>query len=347
MTSTFNSLEATLKASPHTWVITGVAGFIGSHLLETLLRLNQNVRGIDNFITGRKENLSLVQASVGAEAWSRFSFVEGDILDAEKMKTLCKGCDFVLHQAALGSVPRSIAAPMDTNRANVDGFLSTILAARDSKAKRFVYASSSSVYGSDVSMPKREEVIGEQLSPYAVSKYANELYARTFSRAYGIETVGLRYFNVFGARQDPQGMYAAVIPRWISALVSGQSCTIFGDGETSRDFCYIDNVVQANLLSAFQPLSEPANVLNIACGSKTSLKDLYNLIADALLKRGAISKRPAPQFADFRAGDIRHSNADISKAKKIIAYEPPYDLPKGIERTVDWYVEYLKKPRSA
>lgn len=342
MTSQFSTLETALRAKPRTWVITGVAGFIGSHLLENLLRLNQNVFGIDNFVTGKKENLKLVQDTVGKEAWSRFAFTEGDILDADKMQAVCKNCDYVLHQAALGSVPRSIAAPMDTNRANVDGFLNVMLAARDSKAKRFVYASSSSVYGSDPSMPKREEVIGEQLSPYAVSKYANELYARTFSRAYEMETVGLRYFNVFGARQDPQGMYAAVIPRWISALVAGESCTIFGDGETSRDFCYIDNVVQANLLAAAQPLSERAQVLNIAVGGKTSLKVLYDLIGDSLVKMGAIKSKPAPTFAEFRAGDIRHSNADISKARKILGYAPEVTITDGIERTVRWYVDYLK-----
>ncbi|MBN8551008.1 MAG: SDR family oxidoreductase [Deltaproteobacteria bacterium] len=346
MTNAFSNLQTDLHSKPATWVITGVAGFIGSHLLENLLRLNQNVRGIDNFATGKKENLALVERAVGKEAWSKFTFTEGDILDAEKLQRVCQGCDYVLHQAALGSVPRSIAAPLDTNRANVDGFLQVMLAARDCKAKRFVYASSSSVYGSDASLPKREDVIGEQLSPYAVSKYTNELYAKTFSRAYGIETVGLRYFNVFGARQDPQGMYAAVIPRWISSLVAGKTCTIFGDGETSRDFCYIDNVVQANLLAACQPLAERAPVVNIAFGGKTSLKDLYGLIADSLVKLGAIKAKPSPEFADFRAGDIRHSNADISKATRLLGYAPLFDLPSGIEKTVQWYVEYLKAQRT-
>jgi UDP-N-acetylglucosamine 4-epimerase len=344
MNKEYLKLEAELQKSPRVWVITGVAGFIGSHLLETLLKLKQHVRGIDNFSTGRKENFDLIKASVGADAWSRFTFIEGDILETAKLTKLFEGADYALHQAALGSVPRSIAAPLDTNRANVDGFLTTIVAARDAKVKRFVYASSSSVYGSDASLPKKEEVIGEQLSPYAVSKYANELYARTFSRAYSLETIGLRYFNVFGPRQDPNGMYAAVIPRWISALVDGKKCTIFGDGETSRDFCYIDNVVQANLLASCHPITERAHVLNIACGGKTSLKDLYALIADNLVKFGTIRSKPAPEFADFRAGDIRHSNADISRAAQAIGYAAPFDIEAGMERTVRWYVDYLKKP---
>lgn len=340
MSTRYTARISALKASPRTWLVTGAAGFIGSHLVENLLRLGQRVRGIDNFFSGKKENFPLIQSAVGDSLWKNFEFVEGDILDEKKMATISQGVDFVLHQAAIGSVPRSIKAPTETNRANVDGFLCTALAARDAKVKRIVYASSSSVYGSDASLPKKEDVLGEQLSPYAVSKYADELYARTFSRAYGIEMVGLRYFNVFGARQDPNGMYAAVIPKWVKAQRSNETCTIFGDGETSRDFCYIDNVVQANILAATEPLEVPSAVCNIAVGHRTSLTELYNLIGESLIRQGFIQQKPAPVYSDFRQGDIRHSHADISRAQALFGYEPTIQITQGIDLTTRWYAEH-------
>lgn len=342
MTDRFEARCAVLTHEPRRWFITGVAGFIGSHLLERLLELGQTVTGIDNFATGKRENLELVRATVGDDAWRRFSFREGDILDGHLLAELTRGADFVLHQAALGSVPRSISAPLETNRVNVDGFLSVAVAARDAKVRRIVYASSSSVYGSDTSLPKQENRIGEQLSPYAASKYTNELYAHTFARAYGLEMAGLRYFNVFGARQDPNGMYAAVIPRWLKGLIAGEQCTIFGDGQTSRDFCFIENVVRANVLAATEPFSEKSPVCNVAVGANTSLVELYDLLASSLEKRGVLSKRPDPIFAPFRDGDIRHSHADISRAASVFGYSPAVRIAEGIERTVAWYVDNLK-----
>lgn len=335
MLAHLSAIEKDLIESPRVWLVTGAAGFIGSHLVEHLLRLGQKVRAIDNFSTGKRENI----AALG----KAFDFEEGDINDSTLIAKLCKDVDLVLHQAAIGSVPRSIANPLETNRANVDGFLSVLTAAKESGVKRFVYASSSSVYGSDPSLPKREEVIGEQLSPYAVSKYVNELYARTFSHVYQIETVGLRYFNVFGPRQDPESMYAAVIPRWTVSLLQKQECTIFGDGETSRDFCYVDNVVTANLLAAHQPLTAKSIVSNVAVGSRTTLTQLYNLIADALVKAGSLTEVPSPRYAEFRQGDVRHSQADLTHARSTLGYVPLTDIQSGIVKTARWYLDRYKK----
>ena len=336
-----------------TWLVTGCAGFIGSHLIETLLNLNQKVVGLDNFATGHRKNLNLVRKSVGEKAWKRFHFIRGDI---RKLKDCCKAfglkmpklgsslkvtasrprrnarsVDFVLHQAALGSVPRSIKDPLRTHEVNVTGFVNMLMATRDAGVRRFVYASSSSVYGDSPVLPKREDRIGRQLSPYAVSKYANELYAGVFGRCYGLETIGLRYFNVFGPRQDPDGPYAAVIPRWIAAIRKGDTVQIYGDGKTSRDFCYVDNAVQANILAALGKKKEcTCQVYNVACGERTSLLTLYKLICRSMKKINVVLKANKLIYRDFRDGDVRHSIATISKARKLLGYCPSIWVNEGI-----------------
>nr|WP_212760968.1 SDR family oxidoreductase [Telluria aromaticivorans] len=328
------------------WLVTGAAGFIGSNLVEALLRLGQQVTGLDNFATGHRYNLDLVRDAVGAEAWSRFSFIEGDIRSEADCTTACGGVDFVLHQAALGSVSRSIDNPAMTNEVNVTGFLNMLVAARDAKVKRFVYAASSSTYGDHPDLPKIEERIGNPLSPYAVTKYVNELYANVFGRTYGMESIGLRYFNVFGPRQDPNGAYAAVIPQWVAALIRNDALRINGDGETSRDFCYIDNVVQANILSALSA-SEAANqVFNIAVGDQTTLNQLYETMRGLL--RGQFPHLDAhqPQYVDFRRGDVRHSQADISKAGTLLGYQPTHRIGEGLQQAMAWYVQHLAPSES-
>ncbi|HYX47268.1 MAG TPA: SDR family oxidoreductase [Sphingomicrobium sp.] len=318
----------------NSWLVTGSAGFIGSHLLEALLRFDQRVASVDDFSTGHRSNLEEVSRSVGARAWQRHRFVEGSIADPEVCREACRGADIVLHQAARGSVPRSIEDPLATHRANVDGFVNLLVAARDAGVRRFVYASSSSVYGDDETLPKREGAIGRPLSPYAASKQMNEIYAGVFARCYGMEIVGLRYFNVFGARQDPQGAYAAVIPRWVRAALTGEPVEINGDGETSRDFCYVANVVQANLRAAQTNNAQAlGRVYNIAVGESTSLKTLLELIC-AALGRQAIQRLHRP----FRAGDIRHSHADISLARDLLDYRPSHRLASGIREALPWYV---------
>jgi UDP-N-acetylglucosamine 4-epimerase len=332
--------EATLRATPRRWLVTGSAGFIGSHLIENLLRLDQTVVSLDNFATGHRHNLDQVRAAVGETAWSRHTFIEGDITDPAVCAQACAGMDVVLHQAALGSVPRSIAQPLVTHAANATGFLNILDAARLAGVKRFVYAASSSTYGDHPQLPKVEPVIGRPLSPYAVTKYLNELYADVFSRCYGIETIGLRYFNVFGARQDPLGAYAAVIPRWVNEMLTGKRCTINGDGETSRDFCYIANVVQANLLAGTTASAAAVNqVYNVAYGEATSLNALHDLIAAGLLSHRPELHIEAPNHGDFRPGDVRHSLADISKAKELLGYSPTQSVRTGLLQTVEWYVK--------
>ena len=330
------------------WVVTGSAGFIGSHLLEALLRLGQSVVSVDNFSTGHRRNLEEVRARVGADAWARHSFLEGDIADPAFCRTACEQAELVLHQAALGSVPRSIDNPLATHAANVTGFVNMLDAARRAKVRRFVYASSSSVYGDEAGLPKREPTIGRSLSPYAAGKRANEVYADAFGRCYALELIGLRYFNVFGPRQDPLGAYAAVIPRWVSEMLAAQRCVINGDGETSRDFCYVANVVQANLLAATVPdAAAIGEVYNIACGDATTLKALHGLIAAALsAKHPALEVEP-PQHADFRAGAVRHSLADIAKAGALLGYRPTYSVRSGLAEAVDWYVRALAPARAA
>jgi UDP-N-acetylglucosamine/UDP-N-acetylgalactosamine 4-epimerase len=369
----YDRLQARLINEAHTWLITGVAGFIGSNLLETLLKLNQRVVGLDNFDTGYRRNLDEVQALVSSAQWGGFRFIEGDIRNLDDCKRamvfhplpLGEGrgegnsgipVEYVLHQAALGSVPRSLEDPIRTNSANIDGFLNMLVAARDAKVKSFTYAASSSTYGDHPGLPKVEDVIGKPLSPYAVTKYVNELYADVFARCYGFNTIGLRYFNVFGPRQDPEGAYAAVIPKWTAALLAGEAVYINGDGETSRDFCYVANAVQANLLAAtalpppppgegggesmFRGKIEksPHNqIYNVAVSDRTTLNTLFAQLRGNLVTHGVPADVP-PVYRDFRAGDVRHSQADIGKAQRLLGYAPTHRLAEGVEQAVPWYL---------
>lgn len=340
--STYQETRQHLKDHQHRWLVTGVAGFIGSNLLEALLGLNQKVTGLDNFSTGHRHNLTQVRELVGPAAWSNFKFIEGDIRELEDCMLACKGVDYVLHEAALGSVPRSIEDPLLTNASNVSGFLNMLVASRDSAVKRFVYAASSSTYGDQPDLPKVEAVIGRPLSPYAVTKYVNELYADVFARCYDTESIGLRYFNVFGPRQDPEGAYAAVIPQWVAALIRNQALHINGDGETSRDFCFVDNVVQANLLAALTDNPEAVNqVYNVALNERTSLNQLYEMMRTLLLEQFPHLQAHRPQYVDFRAGDVRHSQADISKAGKLLGYQPTHRIDAGLKQAMAWYVDNL------
>jgi UDP-N-acetylglucosamine 4-epimerase len=342
VSAAYDLLVAELKARPRTWTVTGVAGFIGSNLLESLLALDQRVIGLDSFATGHRRNLDEVRAKVGEARWHNFTFVAGDIRSPADCRRACAGADYVLHQAALGSVPRSIEDPAASHAANVTGFLDMLVAARDAGAKRFVYASSSSVYGDEPTLPKREERIGAMLSPYAATKYANELYADVFARCYGTEAVGLRYFNVFGPRQDPNGAYAAVIPCWFAALARGETVYINGDGETSRDFCYIDNVVQANLLAATVPRDQAAGqVFNVAVGDRTTLNQLFALIAERVARERPERAGAKPVYRDFRAGDVRHSLADISKATHRLGYVPTHGVGRGLDLAAHWYLHEM------
>ncbi|MEQ1369124.1 NAD-dependent epimerase/dehydratase family protein [Acinetobacter schindleri] len=341
--SQYQTVCEQLQQAPKTWLITGVAGFIGSNLLETLLKLNQNVVGLDNFATGHQHNLDEVQSLVKPEQWANFKFYEGDIRNFADCQKACAGVDYVLHEAALGSVPRSIADPITTNAANITGFLNMLTAARDAEVKSFTYAASSSTYGDHPVLPKVEENIGKPLSPYAVTKYVNELYAEVFARTYGFKTIGLRYFNVFGKRQDPNGAYAAVIPKWTAAMIAGDDVFINGDGETSRDFCFIENTVQANILAATTQNDEAKNqVYNVAVGDRTTLNDLFNAIKAALNENGVIYTKE-PVYRDFRAGDVRHSQASINKIRKFLIYEPFFKISLGMELTVKWYVKTICK----
>lgn len=330
-----------LRAQPQRWLVTGCAGFIGSNLLEVLLRNGQTVVGLDNFATGHAQNLHEVRALVGEQAWARFRFIEGDIRDEATCHEACDGVDVVLHQAALGSVPRSLADPLTTNAVNITGQLNMLVAARDAGVKRFVYAASSSTYGDHPALPKVEEQIGRPLSPYAVTKYVNELYADVFARAYGLPSIGLRYFNVFGQRQDPDGAYAAVIPKWIAAMIQQQPVQIYGDGQTSRDFCFIDNVVQINLRAALAPEAALNQVYNVAVNDRTSLNDLFELLRRTLATEGIDYLQDA-EHVDFRAGDVRHSQADISKAQRLLGYAPAYRLAEGLQKAMPWYIRYFQ-----
>jgi len=338
----YNELKNQLNTQKYTWLITGVAGFIGSNLLEHLLKLNQRVVGLDNFATGHQRNLDEVKTLVHEKQWADFTFIDGDIRDPDTCKTACVGVDYVLHQAALGSVPRSIEDPLTTNAANITGFLNMLVAARDAKVKRFVYAASSSTYGDHPALPKVEATIGKPLSPYAVTKYVNELYADVFARTYDFNTIGLRYFNVFGPRQDPNGAYAAVIPKWVAGFLNKESIYINGDGETSRDFCFIENTVQMNLLSATTDNPDAVNqVYNVAVGDRTSLNTLFDEIQKRLLTRVPSLTKVSPVFRDFRPGDVRHSQADISKARRLIGYQPSHTISDGLEEAMDWYVGFF------
>ena len=331
-----------IATGERTWLVTGVAGFIGSNLLEALLKLGQRVVGLDNFATGFQHNLDQVRQAVGTEAWARFKFIEGDIRSLDTCREACAGADVVLHEAALGSVPRSIDDPITSHEVNVSGFLNMLVAARDSGVKRFVYAASSAAYGDWPWLPKVEEQIGRPLSPYGAGKHMNELYADVFGRCYGLETIGLRYFNVFGPRQDPAGAYAAVIPKWVAAMLRGEPVDIYGDGETARDFCYIENVVQANLLSGTTTNPEAVNnVYNVAVGGSTTLNELHAALCSELARHQPGFKAAAPVYRDFRAGDVRFSRADISKIETRLRYKPTHSVDAGLARAIDWYVASL------
>lgn len=338
MSSVYEVVQNELRAKPRTWLVTGAAGFIGSNLLEKLLSLDQTVVGLDNFATGKKENLTLVQGLVTPGQWERFSFIEDTICDPAACRTACSGVDHVLHQAALGSVPRSIENPVASNDANVSGTLNMLTAARDSGVKSFVYASSSSVYGDHPALPKVEDTIGNPLSPYAVTKYVDELYAAQFSRHYGLAAVGLRYFNVFGPRQDPAGAYAAVIPKWVAAMIKGEQIYINGSGETSRDFCFIKNVVQANLLAATTENPAAMNqIYNVALNSRASLNELFGMLQSRLQPFCPHLGEYSPEYRDFRAGDVMHSQADIGKARTLLGYEPTHTIEQGLDEALEWY----------
>jgi len=335
----YGVVKARLLNSPNKWLITVVAGFIGSNLLEALLKLNQTVIGIDNFSSGYQKNLDAVRLLSGSNGrWEHFTFLEGDIRDLKFCRSACAGVDFVLHQAAIGSVPRSIEDPISSHDSNVTGFINMLVASRDAGAKRFVYASSSSVYGDDQDLPKVEDRIGNALSPYAVTKLSNELYAGVFARNFNLETIGLRYFNVFGPRQDPNGAYAAVIPKWFQGLLEGETIFINGDGETSRDFCFIENCVMANILSACTDNPEAINqVYNVACGKRTSLNELFKIISDLVTDTRTPNSVANPVYKDFRPGDVRHSLADISKAEKLLGYFPEISVEVGLQKSAEWY----------
>ncbi|MCX7087145.1 MAG: SDR family oxidoreductase [Methylococcales bacterium] len=339
MQTAFQHLLNTLATQQKTWLVTGVAGFIGSNLAEFLLAHNQRVVGLDNFSTGYQKNLDQIALAVGSQAYQNFTFIEGDIRHLDTCQQACKQVDIVLHQAALGSVPRSIADPITSNASNVTGFLNLLTAAKDAGIKRFVYASSSSVYGDSEELPKVEKRTGNLLSPYAVMKYTNELYASVFNKTYGIETIGLRYFNVFGRRQDPNGAYAAVIPKWVGSLLNNEDITINGDGETSRDFCYIDNVIQMNLLAGMSDNAKAfGEAFNVAVGGQTTLNELYALINQELSQHVADFVGKSAIYGAFRAGDIRHSNANITKAQTLLGYAPTQTIAQGMALAIAWYV---------
>lgn len=338
--SKYEQVKQELLADKKAWLITGVAGFIGSNLLETLLLLDQKVVGLDNFATGFQHNLDEVKSLVSAEQWENFTFIEGDIRQLTDCSKACQGVDYVLHQAALGSVPRSIADPIATNDTNISGFLNMLVAARDADVASFTYAASSSTYGDHPALPKVEENIGNPLSPYAVTKYVNELYADVFSRTYGFKTIGLRYFNIFGKRQTPDGAYAAVIPKWTAAMIAGDEVFINGDGDTSRDFNFIENAVQANILAATATGEAKNQVYNVAVGGRTTLNTLFSALKEHLSANG-VSYTQAAVYRDFRAGDVRHSQADITKIQNALGYEPQFDIIQGIEKAMPWYVKSL------
>jgi len=337
----YQQVTEALVNEPKVWLITGVAGFIGSNLLESLLLLNQKVVGLDNFATGFQHNLDEVQSVVTAEQWQRFTLIEGDIRNLADCQSACADVDYILHQAGLGSVPRSIADPINTNETNISGFLNMLVAARDAKVASFTYAASSSTYGDHPALPKVEEAIGKPLSPYAVTKYVNELYAEVFARTYGFHTIGLRYFNIFGKRQTPDGAYAAVIPKWTAAMIQGDDVYINGDGDTSRDFNFIENAVQANILAATADDDAKNQVYNVAVGGRTTLNTLFTALKDNLSING-IDYSQAPIYRDFREGDVRHSQADISKIQSALGYDPQFDVVQGVKKAMPWYVTFLQ-----
>lgn len=338
----YENIQQEILDNPKVWLVTGVAGFIGSNLLQELLALDQRVVGLDNFSTGHPRNLEEVKCSVRAEQWARFDFIEGDIRLLSDCEKACRGVDYVLHQAALGSVPRSLNDPITTNETNITGFLNILVAARDAGVQSFVYAASSSTYGDHPGLPKVEDIIGKPLSPYAVTKYVNELYAEVFARSYGFNTVGLRYFNVFGKRQDPVGAYAAVIPKWTASMIKGDDIFINGNGQTSRDFCFIENTIQANLLAATTTDVRAKNqIYNVAVSGRTDLSSLFSIIKNELNAHN-ITYKKEPIYRDFRSGDVLHSQADINKIRRLLGYSPLYTLEQGIAKAMPWYIKFLK-----
>jgi UDP-N-acetylglucosamine 4-epimerase len=342
----YEELQEYLKDNQSTWLVTGVAGFIGSNLLEKLLILDQKVVGLDNFDTGHQHNIDQAiedaNRAIGKNLSNNFKFINGDIRELKDCQQACNGIDYVLHQAALGSVPRSIEDPINTNKANIDGFLNMLVASKDASVKRFIYAASSSTYGDHPDLPKVESKIGSPLSPYAVTKVVNELYANVFAKTYGFKTIGLRYFNIFGKRQDPDGAYAAVIPKWVAAILNKEDVFINGDGETSRDFCYIDNTVQMNLLAATTDNDEATDqVYNVALNDRTSLNKLYQMIEERLIQRAQGLEKKEPIYRDFRAGDVMHSQANIDKAQTLLGYQPKYMISKGMDEAMDWYIKTI------
>jgi UDP-N-acetylglucosamine 4-epimerase len=342
--SAYQEARRQIRQRPRRWLVTGVAGFIGSHLLEALLKLEQKVVGLDNFATGYARNLEEVKEAVGAAAWRNFTFIEGDIRSLADCRRACAGVDVVLHQAALGSVPRSVEEPLATHDVNLTGFVNMLVAARDAKAARFIYAASSSTYGDHPGLPKVEDAIGGPLSPYAVTKYANELYADVFARCYGLDSIGLRYFNVFGPRQDPEGAYAAVIPKWIAQFIGGEPVYINGDGETSRDFCYVENAVQANLLAASTENPAALNqIYNVAVAERTTLNELFELERALLAGHFPEVRDCRPRYREFREGDVRHSQADIAKARKLLGYTPTHRVREGLGEAMGWYLRSLSR----
>jgi UDP-N-acetylglucosamine 4-epimerase len=345
MTTQYKKVQAQLRETPKTWLITGVAGFIGSNLLETLLDLDQTVVGLDSFVTGHQYNLDEVQSVLPEDQWNRFTMITGDIRNLEDCQKAVDGVDYVLHQAALGSVPRSIEDPITTNQANIDGFLNMLVAARDAKVTSFTYAASSSTYGDHPDLPKVEDKIGKPLSPYAVTKVVNELYTDVFAKTYNFRAIGLRYFNIFGKRQDPNGAYAAVIPKWIDAMLNQDDIYINGDGDTSRDFCFIDNAVEANILSATAEDNAKNEVYNVAVGDRTSLTQLFNELKIRVAASQDNSDIADPIYRDFRAGDVKHSLADISKAKNNMGYDPQFRIDEGLDVAMNWYVDFAKKSK--
>lgn len=335
------NLTERLKEDKRTWLVTGCAGFIGSNILEFLLNSEQKVVGLDNFSTGKKENLNEIKDAVG-DYWSNFRFIEGDVSQIEDCFGAIKGVDHVLHQAALGSVPRSIKDPLASHNSNVNGHLNMLHAATTEKVKSFVFASSSSVYGDNADLPKHEDIIGNQLSPYAVTKYVNELYAKVFRMHYGINTLGIRYFNVFGRRQNPDSVYAAVIPKWIKLMMNNEAISIYGDGSTSRDFCYIDNVIQMNILASLSEDKKAfGEIYNCAFSDTTSLNDLYKTLKSLIESKDSKIRVQQPNYLEFRDGDIKHSLACIDKAKEKLGYYPSHSLTEGMKETIDWYLENL------
>jgi len=337
----FNHVLATLQSMPKRWLVTGAAGFIGSNLVEFLLAHNQRVIGLDNFSTGYQCNLDDIQSKLTAQQWANFHFIKDDVQSIETCHHACEGIDYVLHHAALGSVPRSIDDPLTTNAANITGFLNMLVAARDARVQSFTYASSSSTYGDHDALPKVEACIGQPLSPYAVTKYVNELYASVFAKNYDFNTIGLRYFNVFGQRQNRHGAYAAVIPTWITAMIQNETIYIYGDGNTSRDFCFIHNAIQANILAATADNHAKNQVYNVALNETTCLNELFNYLQESLAQHGLLYTK-TPIYQDYRLGDTRHSRAQISKAERALGYNPQFRIKAGIEQTIPWYIDQIK-----